>query len=102
MRRNVTTEPHEHSHSARSTFTTSTLPWLLALAMLALYACTLQHTISYDSLRGISNLNGLIWQTELSAPVTFSLTYPFRWLPGAWIPPAINVFTAVCAALTIA
>ncbi len=38
----------------------------------------------------------------LSQPLLCLLTLPFHWLPTAWVPLALNVFTAICAALTLA
>jgi tetratricopeptide (TPR) repeat protein len=70
--------------------------------MLLFYTFTLQHSTSPESLRTIANLDHLIWQTELAAPINYLVTYPFRWLPGAWIPLAINFFTVICAALALA
>ncbi len=70
--------------------------------MLVLYLATLDHLASPESLRGMANLSGLTWQTELSGPFSYLITYPVRWLPAARIPLAINFFTALCAALTLA
>ena len=38
---------------------------------------------------------------EFTGPVQFVATYPFRWLPPALLPVALNFFSAVCAALTL-
>ena len=38
---------------------------------------------------------------EVVSPILFLVTYPFRWLPAPQIPLALNVFSAVCAALTL-
>src|SRR5204863_9441101 len=37
----------------------------------------------------------------ISEPVRFLLFLPFRWLPVAWQPVGLNLFAAVCAALTL-
>ena len=42
-----------------------------------------------------------MWQPELANPLLFLVTCPFRWLPAAQIPIALNVFSAVCAAATL-
>jgi len=34
-------------------------------------------------------------------PVTFLVTGPLRWLPAPAIPFALNLFSAVCAALAL-
>jgi tetratricopeptide (TPR) repeat protein len=78
------------------------LPWVLAAGMLAVYLITLNHWVSPESLSQVANVSGLNPRTELLGPVTFLVTMPFRWLPAAWIPPALNLFAAVCAALSLA
>ncbi len=70
--------------------------------MLGVYVATLDRWTSPDSLHEIANLSGLTWLAELSGPLTYLVTFPIRWLPAVRIPLAINLFTAVCAALTLA
>ncbi len=87
------------------------VPWLVAAAALLLYLLTLNHWISIGSLPFAARVMGLNWMPELTAgggtlgpygPPLFLVTYPFRWLPGKWVPLALNLFSAVCAALTLA
>jgi hypothetical protein len=82
-------------------FASRILPWLLGGLMLGVYGLTLNHWISADSLGLVSRLEGLAWTPSYNAPVTFLITYPFGWLPVGWIPVAVNLFTAVCAALSL-
>ncbi len=49
----------------------------------------------------MAKISGWTWQPEVFNPVTFLVTYPLRWLPAAAIPLALNLFSAVCAALTL-
>jgi tetratricopeptide (TPR) repeat protein len=77
------------------------LPGALAGLMLVLYGLTLNHWVSPDSLALVARTGGLTWTPCLSGPVTLLVTYPFGWLPGGWIPPAVNLFTAGCAALSL-
>ena len=91
---------HDPNRSAR--FVTTLLPWLLGLGMLMGYVTTLNAWVSLDSLRLVWSVSGLNWQRQLFSPVTFLVTCPFGWLPGAWVPLALNLFTAVCAALSLA
>jgi tetratricopeptide (TPR) repeat protein len=67
--------------------------------MLAVYAATLNPWVSPDSLQLVASMDGSSWRSELLRPVTWLVTYPFRWLPAARIPLALNLLTAVCAAL---
>src|SRR5206468_10690765 len=45
---------------------------------------------------------GWDWVLPHQAPLFFVLTFPFRWLPAGWQAIALNAFSAVCAALTLA
>ena len=77
------------------------LPWLLGAGMFAAYAVTLNAWVSLDSLPLVARVSGLSWRQDLAGPITLLVTYPFGWLPAAWIPVALNVFTALCAALSL-
>jgi tetratricopeptide (TPR) repeat protein len=85
----------------RKQFAPRFLPWLLALAMLTVYGLTLNHWVTLANLLPVANVSGFIWQPEFYNPLTFLFTYPFRWLPPAEIPLALNLFSAVCAAATL-
>lgn len=78
------------------------LPWLLATVALVVYMATLNRWISLAGLPPIARASGLTWGPELYGPVYYVLTYPFRWLPVGWVPVALNLFSAVCAFLTLA
>jgi tetratricopeptide (TPR) repeat protein len=77
------------------------LPWLLAGGMLVVYALTLEHWIAPGNLHLIAWFNG--WPSSLArfGPVFHLVTYPVRWLPVGWRLPAMNLFTAVCAATSL-
>ena len=77
------------------------LPWLLALGALALYLLTLNRWMSVLNVGSAARVAGWIWQPELSHPVYFLLTLPLTFLPESWAALAVNLFSAVCAALTI-
>jgi tetratricopeptide (TPR) repeat protein len=101
------TEEREHNESARRPLTLS--PWLVLLAGLALYGATLNHWVTLSSLPLVSRLTGwdwhpgaLPWRPNFQAPLCLVLTFPFRLLPAGWRPAALNLFTAACAALTLA
>jgi tetratricopeptide (TPR) repeat protein len=85
----------------RKNFVPRFLPWLLAAAMLAVYCFTLNRWVSLFNYIAVAKTSGWTWQPEVSNPISFLVTYPFRWLPVAQIPIALNIFTAVCAALTL-
>jgi tetratricopeptide (TPR) repeat protein len=94
------TNEKESNRSGR--FVTSLLPWLLAAGMLLLYVLTANRWISLGTLQQVSQLNGMNWRPNLFMPLTFLVTYPFHWLPANILPLALNLFTAACAALTLA
>ena len=85
----------------RKNFVPRFLPWLLAVAAFAVYWLTLNRWVSLFNLNSVAKISGWTWQPEVTSPVLFLVTYPFRWLPAAQIPVALNLFSAVCAALTL-
>jgi tetratricopeptide (TPR) repeat protein len=85
----------------RKRFVPRFLPWLLAAAAFVIYWLTLNHWVSLFNLGVVAKTSGWDWQPDFFAPLFFLVTYPFRWLPVAQIPLALNLFSAVCAALTL-
>jgi tetratricopeptide (TPR) repeat protein len=85
----------------RKNFAPRLLPWLLTAAAFAVYWFTLNRWVSPFNLGEVARLSGWTWVPEVVNPVLFLVTYPVRWLPAPQIPLALNVFSAVCAALTL-
>jgi tetratricopeptide (TPR) repeat protein len=85
----------------RKNFVPRILPWLLALLMLGVYWVTLNRWISLFNMDWVARMSGWKWQPELGNPLIFLVTCPLRWLPGGWVPLALNLFSAGCAALTL-
>jgi tetratricopeptide (TPR) repeat protein len=85
----------------RKKFVPRILPWLLAAVALGVYLLTLNQWVSLSNLMTVARTSGWTWEPEIIQPVSFAVTYPFRWLPATQIPLALNVFSAVCAALTL-
>jgi hypothetical protein len=85
----------------RKNFTPRFLPWLLAMAAFAFYWFTLNRWVSLFNIDYVSRIAGWTWLPEVANPLLFLVTYPLRWLPTPQIPPALNVFSAACAALTL-
>jgi tetratricopeptide (TPR) repeat protein len=85
----------------RKNFVPRLLPWLLAVVAFVVYSFTLNRWVALANLLPVAKISGWVWQPELLGPVLFLVTCPFRWLPAAQIPIALNVFSAVCAALTL-
>ena len=85
----------------RKNFVPRIWPWLLAAAMLLVYWLTLNRWVSAFNLPAVAKVSGWMWQPEVLNPLTFLVTYPIRWLPTPAIPLALNLFSAMCAALTL-
>jgi tetratricopeptide (TPR) repeat protein len=85
----------------RNQFTPIILPWLVAVAMFAVYGLTLNHWVTLANLVPVAKVSGFTWQPEFYNPLLFAITYPFHWLPVAKIPLALNIFSALCAAAAL-
>jgi tetratricopeptide (TPR) repeat protein len=91
----------EQRADPRNFFVPRILPWLLAAAAFVIYFLTLNRWVSLFNLETVAKTSGWIWEPEFFAPLFFIFTTPFRWLSVAEIPVALNLFSAVCAALTL-
>ena len=78
------------------------LPWLLAAVALVVYLLSLSYGVSLLNLTAVARASGWMWQPEVFNPVSVVVAYPFHWLPATQIPLGLNLFSAVCAALTLA
>ena len=77
--------------------------------MLVFYFFTLNHWVTLTSLPVVAKALGwdwhptfLPWRPTLITPLVVIFTYPFRWLPENLQTTGLNLFSAVCAALTLA
>lgn len=95
---------HEHptmeSTPTRS-FVRTGLPWAVAGAMLLVYLLTLNRVITFQSLWPLARASGLDWHGVYTAPLTYLLTLPVRWLPGGVQLFALNLISALCAAASL-
>ncbi len=85
----------------RKNFVPRWLPWLLAAGMLLVYGLTLNRWVSFFNLSAVAKISGWTWYPEVTNPIIFLVTYPLRGLPAAAVPHALNLFSALCAALTL-
>ena len=76
-------------------------PTQVTLAALFVYALTLSHGVTLASLLLTAKLAGWDWQPMNGQPLLWLLTLPLRLLPAGWVAPALNLFSAVCGALTL-
>jgi tetratricopeptide (TPR) repeat protein len=86
---------------ARRDFVRRVLPWLIAAAMLLFYVLTLNHWVSLTSLAGVATISGWTWTPQYNTPLFYLVTMPLRLLAAPAVPLALNLFSAVCAALAL-
>ena len=77
------------------------LPRYVALAALLVFALTLSRGVTLSSLPLTAQVSGWDWQPMPGQPLLWLLTLPLRCLPAGWIPIGLNLFSAVCGALTL-
>lgn len=82
-------------------FVHTRLPWIVTAGAFLVYLITLNHWVTLDSLPYVAKVTGWDWVLPIQAPLFFLLTYPVRWFPADWQPIALNLFAAVCSALSL-
>src|SRR5690349_8632530 len=92
----------EHEIRPTSRFVPVFLPWLIAAGFLVIYLLTLNQWVSFESLSQVAKASGWTWQPELYQPLNWLVTRAFHLLPVKLIPLSLNLFSAVCAVLTLA
>lgn len=83
-------------------FVRSILPWVLAAVFFLLYLATLNHWVTLGSLPVVAKVTGWDWRQNYITPLQHVLLWPFRFFPPSIQLISLNVFSAVCAALTLA
>ena len=82
-------------------FTTAKLPWILGLAMLALYLATLNHWITGNSVYPMADVCGWTQGMHFVDPIFFLVTLPLKVLPISKLPLALNLVSAICAGVVL-
>src|SRR5262245_59619949 len=85
----------------RIKFVRSILPWLIGVAALVIYLPTLNTGVSLNNIAQVGKISGWTWSSEFYNPVYYVCTYPLRWMPPSWTPLGLNLFSLVCAVLTL-
>ena len=79
------------------------LPWIIAAAAVIVFLVTLNHWMTLVSLPVVGKIGGWYWWTpDLGQPLNFLVTLPFKALSPAGRPLALNILSAIFAALTLA
>jgi Flp pilus assembly protein TadD len=86
---------------ARKSFVSARLPWIVAALAAVVYLVTVNPWLTPYNLQPYARATHQEWFTEYYLPVFHLLTSPFRWLPEAWVPVALNIFSAACAAVVL-
>ena len=76
-------------------------PVQAALVALLVYLATLSGGATVYSIALTAKLCGWDYQPLTGQPLFWLLTLPVRLLPAGWIPLALNLFSAICAAATL-
>src|SRR5437899_360333 len=92
--------PTEQSQSATTRWHFP-LPCVIGVLALLVYCLSLSRWASLSSIGAIARVSGWTWQPEVRQPLTCAVLYPFRFLPAAWLPFALNLFTAICASTVL-
>lgn len=82
-------------------FVPAVLPWLAGIVALIFYFVTLNRWLALSGLDIVGRISGWNWVPPVTQPLYYLVTLPFRLLPLTAIPLALNVFTAICASLTL-
>lgn len=107
----MTTEQQESlpKENGPQSFVTRYFPWIIAAGVLLIYLFTLNHWVTIKSLPWVAKITGWDWHPEHVSwrpsaiePLHFLLTYPLRWLSGGAQLVALNLFSTICAVLTLA
>jgi tetratricopeptide (TPR) repeat protein len=76
-------------------------PFQVALGALVLYGLTSSHGVTLNSLALTAKVAGWDWRPLSSHPLFWLFTLPVRLLPVGWVATALNLFSAVCGAVTL-
>ena len=76
-------------------------PGQVVLAALVIYTLTFSHGVTLASLALTSKVANWDWQPTNNQPLLWLLTLPLRLLPAGWVAPGLNLFSALCGALTL-
>lgn len=77
------------------------LPFYVAASAALAYLLTLCWGTTANTWLLTANVAGWDWQSKQNQPLLWLLTLPLRLLPAGWIPASLNIFSALCASVTL-
>ena len=77
------------------------LPLQIVLGAFVFYGIAVGHGVTINSLTLTAKVAGWDWTPMVGHPLFWLLTLPLRLLPAAWVAPALNLFFAAVAAMTL-
>ncbi|MBC8001391.1 MAG: hypothetical protein H7X97_02275, partial [Opitutaceae bacterium] len=86
---------------AEKTWGNPALPRMVMAVAFVLYVFTLNSWVTFQSLPVVTRVAGWDWHPIYTAPLHYLLTLPLRIVPGSWQIVGLNLFSAVCATLTL-
>jgi tetratricopeptide (TPR) repeat protein len=91
----------EKTSQSRQNFIQAWFPWILGALAIVFFSCTLTRWVTFKHLGELARGAGWDWRPSFQQPLFILLTWPIRWLPGAWQLSAASLFSAVCASLSL-
>ena len=76
-------------------------PAQVALTALVVYGLFISHGVTLSSLALSAKVAGWDGQPMNDQPLLWLLTLPLHLLPDGWVAPGLNLFSALCGALTL-
>ena len=96
----MTTESDERPLPRTSSH--SPIPWVAAGVFFLIYVVTLNHWMTFSSLPWAARAAGWDWRSAVILPLHSAVTAMFRFVPEKLQFVGLNLFSALCAALTLA
>src|SRR3954447_809024 len=91
----------EKTSKSRQNFIQTWFPWVLGALAIVFFSLTLTRWVTFKHLGDLTRAAGWDWRPSFQQPLFILLTWPIRWLPGAWQLSAASLFSAVCASLSL-
>lgn len=92
---------NESSTSRTGRFVSTVLPWLLGGGMFAFYLINMPRGVTPFGLAGVVEIGGWLPGQHYFGPLMYLITLPLRLAPEGMRPMLLNLFSAVCAMLSL-